>query len=157
MIGVRPAMTSQIILSSRLDHVVATLWAAICIRRIHSTMGAIMVTSFDLQSRLKSFSEGGLSMKQTILGKHVLRLSAPLLSLLLLILLAVGSVSAGSPSKQSEMDRTTAMVIRHMNKMKQNFPEIEARAQQTETELTRGMMSPRKACSNCHVDEAGKP
>jgi hypothetical protein len=116
-------------------------------------MVVIMVTSFNPQSRLKSFSEGGPSMKKTILAKHVLRLSTLLLSLLLLISLGIGTVSAGSRSKEDKTDPAKDMVIRHMDAMRQKFPEIDEQVRQTEEGLSTGAMSPRRACSNCHIQE----
>ena len=80
------------------------------------------------------------------------KLSALFLSLLLLISLTMSSVNADSGSIEDGIDMAKDMVIRHMDTMRQMFPEIDEKARQTEEELSSGIMPALRACSNCHME-----
>jgi len=62
-------------------------------------------------------------------------------------------VNAGSGSEGQNLNTAKDMVIRHMDGMRQKFPEIAEQVRQTEEGLNTGAMSPRSACSNCHIQE----
>ena len=92
-------------------------------------------------------------MRKTVLRNHVLKLPALIISLLSLISLGIGPVNAGLGSEGQKLNTAKDMVIRHMDAMRQRFPEIDEKVRQTEEELSSGAMSPLRACSNCHIQE----
>ena len=67
--------------------------------------------------------------------------------------MTTGTVNAGSGSKKKNTNAAADMVIRHMEQMKKKFPEFYEEARQTAKKLNNGKISPRKTCSNCHIEE----
>lgn len=92
-------------------------------------------------------------MKEIISLKGLQTFSMPFLFMLSLICLTVMPVTADAESSGNAIDMARDSVIRHMNIMRQKFPEIDEKVRQTEEELSSGAMSPLRACSNCHIQE----
>lgn len=88
---------------------------------------------------------------------HLLNLFAFFPSLLLLISLTITPAGADSGSQGNRIDVAKDMIIRHMNIMGQESPEIKEKVRQVQEELSSGVVSPRETCSKCHVKEGGHP
>jgi hypothetical protein len=82
---------------------------------------------------------------------RVPRISTFLFSLLLLISFAAGPVFADSGSNPQDVDAVIEKIRTHMQIVTQDNPGIDQKAQETEQQLLTGVISPREACSNCHV------
>lgn len=84
--------------------------------------------------------------------KRFRQLSTLLLSLLLLISLTMSPVLAKMKSGGKNIDKTTARVTKHMEKMRQKCPGIEEKKiRQVEEKLRNGTIRPKDACSHCHM------
>lgn len=90
-------------------------------------------------------------MARMTLVKYYLKLSTLLFSLILLVFLAMGTVLAQMDLDGNKIDKTTAKVTRHMDKMKQKYPGIDGKKKQIEQKLRNGTMRPKDACSHCHI------
>ena len=90
-------------------------------------------------------------MGETILVNRVLKLCVLFVSLLLFMSLTMSSMYADSGSSGDKIDMTMEMVRTHMETMRQKFPGIHEKVQQTEERLKAGVVSPKDACSNCHT------
>ena len=85
--------------------------------------------------------------------KHIMKLLAALLSLMVVVSLTLGPVYAKLDSDKEKRDRAAAKVLRHMDKMEKKFPKINGQKKQVEEDLSNGCVSPFGTCSRCHINE----
>jgi hypothetical protein len=62
-----------------------------------------------------------------------------------------GTVLAKTDIDGNKIDKATAKVTRHMDKMKQKCPGIDGKKKQIEQKLRNGTIRPKDACSHCHI------
>lgn len=90
-------------------------------------------------------------MAKRIFDKHSFKLTTFLLSVLVSVSFTMSPVHGKSDSDKDKIDKATARVSRHMEKMKQKCPRINEKKKQVEEKLKNGTMSPHEACSRCHT------
>ena len=98
--------------------------------------------------------DGGFSMGKRIFTKY---LSGLCIVLLMVISLTTDPVSAKNVSNRDEGDKATARISRHMEKMQEKSPQIAEKKKEVEEKLKSGAITPKKACSHCHVSGQGAP
>lgn len=99
-------------------------------------------------------------MARTTFFRYFLKLSTCFLSALVFVFLtlSLGYARLDSPKdKKDGSEKPDVKILRHIEKMEEEFPEIRGKKKEIEEELTSGVLAPSEACTHCHTPGQGGP